>query len=117
MARISNHVHWHEKSALREAIRKIGVNKQIPKEDLKQFIAKLPYEQQIEIERHCAELDNTFRYYSLHCGGIVFFHEGVPENLKLNKKKLSQIVYNKEDVANFNNFKIDILSSRGISQL
>ena len=63
------------------------------------------------------ELDNTFRYYSLHCGGIVFFHEGVPDNLKLNKKTLSQVVYNKEDVANFKNFKIDILSSRGISQL
>ena len=117
VARISNHVHWHEKSALRESLRKIGINKQIPKEDLKQFVAKLPYEQQLEIERSCVELDNTFRYYSLHCGGIVFFHEGVPDNLKLNKKTLSQVVYNKEDVANFKNFKIDILSSRGISQL
>ena len=76
VARISNHVHWHEKSALREALRKIGINKQIPKEDLKKFILDLPYDQQIEIERHCAELDNTFRYYSLHCGGIVFFHQG-----------------------------------------
>ena len=117
VARISNHVHWHEKSALREALRKIGINKQIPKEDLKKFILDLPYDQQIEIERHCAELDNTFRYYSLHCGGIVFFHQGVPDDLKLNKKTLSQIIYNKEDVSNFKNFKIDILSSRGISQL
>ena len=24
-ARISNHVHWHEKSALREALRRIGI--------------------------------------------------------------------------------------------
>ena len=52
VARISNHVHWHEKSALRESLRKIGINKQI-QEDLKQFVAKLPYEQQLEIERSC----------------------------------------------------------------
>ena len=31
VARISNHVHWHEKSAVREAIRKLGVTKKIPK--------------------------------------------------------------------------------------
>ena len=47
----------------------------------------------------------------------MFFHEGVPEELQLNKKTLSQIIYDKRDVANTKNFKIDILSSRGISQL
>ena len=49
--------------------------------------------------------------------GLVFFHEGVPEELQLNKKTLSQIIYDKRDVVNTKNFKIDILSSRGISQL
>ena len=30
------------------------------------------------------ELEDTFRYYSLHCGGIIFFHDGVPKDLVLN---------------------------------
>ncbi len=117
VARISNHVHWHEKSALREAIRKIGINKQIPKEELHKFISSLSKSKQNEIKKHQEELENTFRHYSLHCGGIVFFHEGVPEELVLNKKTLNQIVYDKNDVSKTKNFKIDILSSRGISQL
>lgn len=117
VARISNHVHWHEKSALREALRKVGINKQIPKEELTDFIQKLPLVTRKEVETYKKELENTFRHYSLHCGGIVFFHEGVPKELRLNKKTLSQIVYDKNDVAKTKNFKIDILSSRGISQL
>ena len=117
VARISNHVHWHEKSALREALRKVGINKQIPKEELTDFIQKLPVVTRKEVESYKKQLENTFRHYSLHCGGIVFFHEGVPKELRLNKKTLSQIVYDKNDVAKTKNFKIDILSSRGISQL
>ena len=117
VARISNHVHWHEKSALREALRKIGINKQIPKEELHNFISKLSEKQQKEINKYQKELENTFRHYSLHCGGIIFFHDGIPENLILNKKTLSQITYDKRDVSDTKNFKIDILSSRGISQL
>tara|TARA_Y100000992_G_C21273809_1_gene498628 strand:- start:1020 stop:3905 length:2886 start_codon:yes stop_codon:yes gene_type:complete len=117
VARISNHVHWHEKSALREGLRLVGINKQIPKEELHEFISGLSKEKQKQIFKHKSELENTFRHYSLHCGGIVFFHEGVPEELQLNKKTLSQIIYDKRDVANTKNFKIDILSSRGISQL
>ena len=35
----------------------------------------------------------------------------------MNKKTLSQIHYDKRDVSKTKNFKIDILSSRGISQL
>ena len=41
VARISNHVNWHEKSALREALRKIGIRKQIPKEEINSFIKHL----------------------------------------------------------------------------
>ena len=67
------------------------------------------------------ELEDTFRHYSLHCGGIVFFDEGIPEDIILKNesetKTLSQIIYDKNDIAEQKNFKIDILSSRGISQL
>ena len=57
----------------------------------------------------------------MHCGGIVFFHDGIPKDLifeKVNQKKtLTQITYDKNDVSKHKNVKIDILSSRGISQL
>ena len=117
VARISNHVHWHEKSALREALRKIGINKQIPKEEIQEYVMKLPLSKKHEVKQIQNELENTFRHYSLHCGGIVFFHEGIPEDLIINKNTLSQILYDKRDVSKTSNFKIDILSSRGISQL
>ena len=117
VARISNHVHWHEKSALREALRKVGIRKQIGKNEINRFVEKLSSTQKKEVKKCQKELENTFRHYSLHCGGIVFFHNGIPEDLILNKKTLSQIHYDKRDVSKTKNFKIDILSSRGISQL
>ena len=107
----------NEKSALREALRKIGINKKIPKEDIHNFVKSLSKSNQMKIKQYQKELENTFRHYSLHCGGIVFFHDGIPENLIINKKTLKQIVYDKRDVSKIDKFKIDILSSRGISQL
>ena len=119
VARISNHVHWHEKSSLREALRKIGIKQQIKKDDINRFIKSLSADKQTEIKKYQEELNDTFRHYSLHCGGIVFFSEGVPSDIKINKgvKTLSQIIYDKNDIAAKKNFKIDILSSRAITQL
>lgn len=121
VARISNHVYWHEKSALREAIRKIGIHKQIPKSEIYHFIKSLSDKNKKLVKKYQKELENTFRHYSLHCGGIVFFHKGVPDELLLKNgsenKTLSQIIYDKNDISKHKNFKIDILSSRGISQL
>ena len=119
VARISNHVNWHEKSATREALRRIGYKKMIPKEELHKFIKSLPKEEKEELELIKNDLNDTFRHYSLHCGGIVFFHDGIPKDLVLpnSAKTLTQIIYDKNDVAEKKNFKIDILSSRAISQL
>ena len=120
VARISNHVHWHEKSATREAIRRLGYNKQIPKDEVKTFIKKLSKTKQEKIKTISKELENTFRTYSLHCGGIIFFPDKVPEELiyeKSEKNILSQVIYDKRDVSKSSIFKIDILSSRGLSQL
>jgi len=67
-------------------------------------------------------LENTFRCYSLHCGGIVYYPDGIPNEIVLNAKNntnngiLKQIIMNKHDVAKDKNFKIDILSSRALSQ-
>ncbi|MDA7573857.1 DEAD/DEAH box helicase family protein [bacterium] len=117
VARISNHVHWHEKSALREAIRMVGINKRIAKEDIHNFVKSLSKEKRELIHKYKKELEDTFRHYSLHCGGIVFFHDGIPEELIINRKTLSQILYDKNEISKTKQFKIDILSSKGISQL
>ena len=98
----------------------IGINKRIPKEDIDKFIKSLPKEKQEIIHKHKNNLIDTFRHYSLHCGGIVFFHDGIPKDIVFEKnshKTLSQIIYDKNDVSKYKNFKIDILSSRAISQL
>lgn len=120
VARISNHVYYHEKSALREAIRQSGYHKMIPKHEIKKYLATLPSEERKKILEKKKELEGTFHTYSLHCGGIVYYPNGVPKDLVLNKNQPSivqQITLNKEDVAKEKHFKIDILSSRAISVL
>jgi hypothetical protein len=119
VARISNHVHYHEKSALRQAIRNAGFHKFIAKNDINKEISSMPKETQKFINDEKKKLDNTFKCYSLHCGGIVYYPDGVPEDNLINKNSSSikQVKMNKHEVAKDKNFKIDILSSRGLSQL
>ena len=38
----NSNIHWHEKSALREALRRIGIKKLISKNDIHQFVKDLP---------------------------------------------------------------------------
>lgn len=119
VARISNHVHFHEKSALRQALRNSGIRKFIGKNDINKEINQLSLEQKKFVLEEKSRLDNTFRCYSLHCGGIVYFSDGIPEDLIINKNKknlLQQIILDKRDIAKEKNFKIDILSSRALSQ-
>ena len=123
VARISNHVHFHEKSAIRQAIRNVGIRKFIGKNDIQKELKKLSPEIQTNILKDKSRLENTFRCYSLHCGGIVYFSQGIPKELVLqrdmNKTKtnmLQQVSLNKYDIAKEKNFKIDILSSRALSQ-
>ena len=119
VARISNHNYYHEKSALRESLRLHGINKFISKYDIKKEINSYDEELQDDIYRTQKNLEGQFRGYSLHCGGIIYFPNGIPEDLLLdnNKSILPQVCMNKIDVSDNKNFKIDILSSRGLSQL
>lgn len=119
VARISNHVYYHEKSALRQAIRNAGIHKFIGKNDINKEISTMTKETQKFINDEKKRLDNTFKCYSLHCGGIVYYPNGVPEEILINKNisSIKQINMNKHEVAKDKNFKIDILSSRGLSQL
>ena len=120
VARISNHVYYHEKSALREAIRKNGIHKFISKYQLHDELNSMDAELRNKIEATSRHLEGQFKGYSLHCGGIVYYPDGIPEDLILSGQKntlLKQVNINKIQVAENKNFKIDILSSRGLSQL
>lgn len=118
VARISNHVYYHEKSAFRKAIQMAGIRKRIPALAVRDFVRKLPKQKREQIHNTSKSLENTFRTYMLHCGGIVFYPEGVPDELKLRESSvLSQVFLNKEQVSKNKQFKIDILSSRALTQL
>lgn len=111
VGRISNHLYYREKSALRQAFRECGYRKLIPKNRLS--INYLP-ELRDQVVNKYEELKNEFRGYSLHCGGIVIYKKNIPREIIL---KNNQIIYNKDDVAKKELFKIDILSNRGLAQL
>lgn len=125
VARISNHLYYKPKSAIREAIRRAGYHKFIPRDfDLKKIFPEK--EERLEVRKEAQSLEDKFSHYSLHCGGIIIFDEYVPEKLKLDTdtKKLSkdkikhtQIKLNKDEAEDAGMIKIDILSNRGLSQL
>ena len=120
VARISNHNYYHEKSALREAIRRNGIHKFISKYDIQKEINSYDKELKRNIYSTQRELLGTFRGFSLHCGGIIYFPEGIPQEniLETNRSSiLHQVNLNRDNVSQNKNFKIDILSSRAISQL
>jgi DNA polymerase III alpha subunit len=119
IARISNHIHFHKKSAIRQALRDNGVSGFVGKYEINEKLRKLDASTRKQVLDDAGKLEDTFRGYSLHCGGVVFFAEGIPEELKMPGSHgiIGQVTLNKEDVARDKNFKIDILSSRALSQL
>jgi len=120
VARISNHIYYKEKSALRQAIRDQGYNKFISKSKLNANI--IPGKREDVIKRK-EELLGTFRQYSLHCGGVIFYDDQVPDDLVLERSEkqktqsIKQVKYNKDDVEDHGKLKLDVLSNRGLSQL
>jgi DNA polymerase III alpha subunit len=123
MARISNHLMYREKSALRKAIKEVDTNKVIKYSDIKKYNRlRIDNNLKEEIENKKNELIDTFRCFSLHCGGIIIFEDEVPEDIylkqaKTENSKIKQIKYNKDDTEKNGLFKIDILSNRGLAQL
>lgn len=111
VARISNHIHYKETSAIREAIRRRGYRKFLPRNfDLNYLF---PQNGQ-KILKEAQELVGSFKNYSLHCGGIVIFDRPIPEKLLLKKH---QIKYDKRDIKAEGLVKIDLLCNRGLAQL
>jgi DNA polymerase III alpha subunit len=119
IARISNHVFFHDKSSTRQALRDMGMRGFIAKEDMKKTLNALSPDKKTEFDTRKHALNDTFRGYMLHCGGITYYADGVPTELILphSHGMIPQISLNKIDVANEKRFKIDILSSRGLAQL
>lgn len=119
IARISNHLYFKDKSAMRQAIREVMIEKNGKSTFISKKQCNYNYfpEWKKEIKEKYNEILGNFRGYSLHCGGIIYYPDGIPDDIRLESKTKNQIKYNKDDVANNELFKIDILSNRGLAQL
>jgi hypothetical protein len=117
IARISNHIHYHEKSAIRQAAKEAGLKGNLSTLEVYNKMRALPSKTQQQIRAKAEKLKDTFRGYSLHCGGVIFYPEGVPKHLKLNNRTVPQVRLDKRNVADEKHFKIDILSSRALAIL
>jgi hypothetical protein len=118
VARISNHVLFKYKSALREAIRELAPTATYRKGAALEEMVRDP-EQAALVRARVAELTGTLRTESLHCGGIVIFSKerSVPPELLLKTTGiLPQISLNKDETEDAGFIKIDILSNRGMAQ-
>lgn len=135
VARVSNHIQWKSKSALRESAKIVLKQREQTPEVKKTLSAvarrnfSLPKLLPDETERKLVlqlskEKIGTLRTHSLHCGGIVLFEDNpeVPKNLVLktltiSNEKMFQLKLNKDEVEDSGYIKIDILSNRGLAQL
>jgi DNA polymerase III alpha subunit len=114
VVRISNHVMYGQKSAIRKALKDMGIPGKIPKPkcNLNYFSDK---DKKKELAKRVEELKGSLKNYSLHCGGIIFYSD--PAQISKDKIKDRQVSWNKVDTEKKGFFKIDILSNRGLSQL
>ena len=118
VARISNDVKYSEKTALRKVLKEHGVKGRIPR----RFKVEDYFEDEAhinQIKSEAGELIGKHKHWSLHCGGLIVYEDGIPEDIVL-KEYLdggTQINLTKYDVEEKNLIKIDLLGSRGLSQL
>jgi DNA polymerase III alpha subunit len=131
VARVSNHVKWKPKTALRESIKTIlkekeqtnDIQKALKMVAKKQYtISKcLPDKQDQEEAQKDAKLKiGQLKNYSKHCGGIVIFEDTgkIPENCILKSDEtLTQLKLNKDEVEDAGFIKIDVLCNRGLAQI
>lgn len=111
VVRISNHVRFKEKSALREAMRRHGYRNFLPKGF--DVYEHMPLEAD-NVLKTAKAIEGEFKGYSTHCGGIVIFDKPVEKELLL---KPGQIKMDKREVEGAGLIKIDLLCNRGFAQL
>lgn len=128
VARISNHVKYSAKTAMRESIQEVlGVDTMpaaLRKRDFK-LTSLLPNsEDQEKAKKLAQEKIGQHKNFSKHCGGIVIFEEQgeVPRDLILqeieaNGTPLVQIKLDKDETEEAGFIKIDLLSNRGLAQI
>ena len=126
VARISNHVKYSEKTALKQALRENGVRGMIPKDfDIMDYVPDIMTG--AKVLKRAEELDGEFKHYSLHCGGIIIFDKPIPQeyileehregNTRMPAVAWTQVSLNKDQVDDYMFIKIDILSNRGLTEL
>ena len=131
VARISNHVHYGPKTALKQSLKNNGVVGFISKnfnyrEILKERLQIDDEEELRELEEKVmkeAKIYNGLeKQTSLHCGGIFIMDHPIPDDLILheiesNGVKAVQVKLDKDETEDSGFIKIDILSNRGLSQV
>ena len=109
-ARISNYVMYKERSARREAAKRLGATGRLPKEI---DYAKLGVDVE-EARRIEKKLMGKKRCLSKHCGGVIVFDRKLPQSLF---REDNLILLDKNEVEDLEHLKVDILANRGLSQL
>mgnify|MGYP000158391012 CR=1 FL=1 len=109
-ARLSNYVTYKEKSARREAAKRLGATGNLPRNFTYEQIG-VDAKEARRIER---KLIGKKRAISKHCGGIVMFTRQLPKSLITQD---NQILLDKHEIEDLEHLKVDILANRGLSQL
>jgi len=131
VARISNHVHYGPKTALKQALKNNGVQGFIAKnfnyrEILKERLKIEDEDELRELEEKVVEEARIYngleKHTSLHCGGIFITDTAIPEDIVLqeiesNGVRAVQVRLDKDETEDCGFIKIDILSNRGLSQV
>jgi len=109
-ARISNYVMYKERSARREAAKRLGARGRLPR-DIDYGKLGVDPEEALRIER---KLIGKKRCLSKHCGGVIVFDRKLPQSLF---RADNLILLDKNEVEDLEHLKVDILANRGLSQL
>ena len=109
-ARISNYVMYKEKSARREAAKRLGAKGRLPRDIDYEKLGVDPKEAR-RIEQ---KLIGKKRCLSKHCGGVIVFDRKLPQSLF---REDNLILLDKNEVEDLEHLKVDILANRGLSQL
>jgi DNA polymerase III alpha subunit len=109
-ARISNYVMYKERSARREAAKRLGARGRLPRDiDYEKLGIDVKEARRIE-----QKLIGKKRCLSKHCGGIIVFDRKLPQSLF---RADNLILLDKNEVEDLEHLKVDILANRGLSQL
>jgi DNA polymerase-3 subunit alpha len=109
-ARISNYVMYKERSARREAAKRLGARGRLPR-DIDYEKLGIDVEEARRIEQ---KLIGKKRCLSKHCGGVIVFDRKLPQSLFRDD---NLILLDKNEVEDLEHLKVDILANRGLSQL